>query len=515
MENEKSTEKSEQTLISYDFDVLLSHMLRYFRRLWVLFLAITVACGGFMYYRAVSAYRPMYRAEAVFSASVQYTNTTDIMSYNYYYDNAAAGMVESTFPYILQSDVMREKLLRELNTSNINGSISAKSVEGTNIFILSVTSRNPSDAYTILCAVMDVYPQVSTQVLGETQISISREPTLPTVPYNAVSWKQPTAIGVLAGILISGLILLMLSVLRRTVIRAEDVMKLVNLPCIARVPLTKRKRRASGHQGGLIAGQMSANSAFSESFRLLKLHLLRQLSPEDKVILFTSSVPAEGKSTIAVNTALALAKDGKKVLLIDGDLRGQSVKDALSIQKESTGLGGFLAGACESYTFLRYPDTSLYVFAGDERVQSPMKLLKSEKLPALFADLREMVDYIIVDTPPSNMMADASILGRYADKIVYVIRRDCATRAQIFDGIQTVAACGAGFAGFVFNHERLGGSKYGYGYGKYGYGSKYGYGNYGYGYRKYGYGGYGYGSYGYGYSEKESGAVPSGRKKKK
>lgn len=499
MEKEKNTEQSEQSIISYDLGILLGHMWRYFRRLWALFLAITVLCGGLMYYRAVSSYRAMYRAEAVFSVSVQYNSTTDIMSYSYYYDNAAAEMVESTFPYILQSDVMKEKLLRELNTSHINGTISASSVAETNIFILSVTSSNPSDAYTILRAVMDVYPQVSSAVLGETQFSISKEPTLPTEPYNQVSWKRPTAIGVAAGILISALILLLLSVVRRTIVRADDVMKLVNLQCLARVPRTKRKRRSGGQNSGLVTTQMSANSAFSEAFRLLKLHLLRTLEPEDKVILFTSSVPAEGKSTIAANTALALARDGKKVLLIDGDLRGQSIKEALNIQKESLGLGGFLSGASESYSFLRYPDSSLYLFAGDKNEENPLALLKNGKLEKMFESLRGMVDYIVVDTPPSNMMADAAILGRYADKVVYVIRRDCATRAQIYDGVQTMASAGADFAGFVFNHEQVGGNKYGYGYGKYGYGSKYGYGRYG----------YGYGHYGYGYGEKKADSAES------
>lgn len=506
MEKEKSTEQSEQSKISYDIGILLGHMWRYFRRLWALFLVITVLCGGFMYYRAVTSYRPMYRAEAVFSVSVQYRSTTDIMSYSYYYDNAAAELVESTFPYLVQSDVMKEKLLRELNTDYINGIISASSVAETNIFILSVTSANPSDAYTILRAVMDIYPQVSSLVLGETQISVSKEPTLPTEPYNELSWKRPVAIGVMAGVVISALILVLLSAVRRTVVRADDVMKLVNLQCLARIPLTRRKRRSKGQGGGLVTAQMSSNTAFSESFRLLKLHLLRALEPEDKVILFTSSVPAEGKSTIAANTALSLARDGKKVLLIDGDLRGQSIKETMNIRKESVGLGGFLSGTGESYTFLRYQDTSLYVFADDKNEANPMALLKNGKLQSMFESLRTMVDYIVVDTPPSNMMADAGILARYADKVVYVIRRDCATRAQIYDGVQAMASSGAEFAGFVFNYEYAGGNRYGYGYGKYGYGTKYGYGRYGYGY------GYGHYGYGYGYSEKKA---DSSRKKDK
>jgi receptor protein-tyrosine kinase len=97
-----------------------------------------------------------------------------------------------------------------------------------------------------------------------------------------------------------------------------------------------------------------------------------------------------------------------------------------------------------------------------------------------------MSDYILIDTPPSTMMSDASVLAARADKVIYVIRRDYASTAQILDGVQSLLGTGAKLCGFVFNRASSGhGTGYGYGYG---------YGHYGYGY------GYGYGKKGYSYS---------------
>ena len=119
------------------------------------------------------------------------------------------------------------------------------------------------------------------------------------------------------------------------------------------------------------------------------------------------ALSSEGKSSVSVNLALSLAREGKKVLLIDGDLRGPSDKALLGITKPSEGLGQCLSGSLDQVHFLRYEDTSLYVFAGSEPIHAPMNLLQYDKLEALMNTLRPMFDYIVLDTPPCAMMADA------------------------------------------------------------------------------------------------------------
>lgn len=150
--------------------------------------------------------------------------------------------------------------------------------------------------------------------------------------------------------------------------------------------------------------------------------------------MVTSSIPSEGKSSVSVNLALSLAREGKKVLLIDGDLRGPSDKALLGLTKPSDGLGQCLSGSLGQVHFLRYEDTSLYVFAGSEPIHTPMNLLQYDKLEALMNTLRPMFDYIVLDTPPCAMMADALALSRHVDRVIYVIREDFAATTQIFEG---------------------------------------------------------------------------------
>lgn len=467
MEHTTHTNNEEQAI---DLSVLLRRMLRALRRLWPVCLALIVLCAAVMGWRAHRTFRPMYRSEAVFSVSLSFIGGTDVSSYSQYYNKSAAQQVTDTFPYLLSSDRMQELLRQRLGTASINGSISASPIPDTSFFVLTVESPGTQDAYDILRAVIDVYPQVNRLVLGETQLVVNQEPSLPDAPYNSDPWVRSAVKGAFLGLVLDLAVLIIAAALRRTVSSTGDVKRLVSLPCLASIPRTAPKRRKSGPQQGLLITHMQTDSAFCEAYRLLRLKLLRQLKPQDKIIMITSSIPSEGKSSVSVNLALSLAREGKKVLLIDGDLRGPSDKALLGLTKPSDGLGQCLSGSLGQVHFLRYEDTSLYVFAGSEPIHTPMNLLQYDKLEALMNTLRPMFDYIVLDTPPCAMMADALALSRHVDRVIYVIREDFAATTQIFEGVQALAGADSRMVGFVFNcATNVRGSASGYGYG-YGYG---------------------------------------------
>ena len=477
-------EKNQEQQNTIDLGVLWHNLVPYLRRFWWLLLLLALLGGGLMFLRVWRSYTPMYRSEAVFSVSVSTSNNSDILSYSYYYDNAAANQAVSTFPYLLNSDVMRELICQKLGTGYINGNISASSVPSTNFFVLSVTSQDPNSAYDIAMAVMEIYPQIAQQVIGDIQLVVSQEPSVPGAPYNAFSWKSSAVKGALLAVLAGLAVLVLLASTRHTVLSSSDVKRMVNLPCLAHIPSVSVKQRKRSKAAGLLITRQEPDSAFSESFRLLRLKLLRALDADDKVIMFTSSVPSEGKSSIAANTALSLAKEGKQVLLIDGDLRSPSIKELLGFSSPSEGLGEYLADKSrkDGVDCLRFGSTSLVVLAGTKSVSNPAALLRSKKLAATLERARGIFDYIIIDTPPC-IMADASVFAALSDKVVYVIRQDYAMSSQIFDCIQSFSDNGARICGFVLNCSSRSGSAGGQGYGYgYGYGGKYGskYGGYGY-----------------------------------
>ncbi len=469
-----------------DIVQLLKRLWKAFKRRWYIVIILTAALGALMYYQSIRSYSPRYKSEAVFSVSVSYSGNTDFNSYSYYYDSAAAELAASSFPYILESDIMREKLLQELGTDYVNGSISATSIAETNFFILNVTSSNPNDAYTILSKVLEIYPQISTLVLGETQFSITKEATIPTAPYNAPSWKKQTVAGAGMGLVLSLGLLLIHALTNRTVIQEEDLKNSTNLPCLCSIPEVKKKRKSNS---GLLLLNQSPDSSYAEAFRLLRLKLKREMNSSDsKVIMVTSSMPAEGKSSISSNLALSLAQDGKNVILVDGDLRAANIKSIFNVMEDTVGLGDILQKSVKQVTLYQVPNTTVYLLAGKPVDTEPHKLLKYSRVKSILQTLSASFDYIVIDTPPMGMISDAAAYAPHADLAVYVIREDYVSANQVSEGLQALTDNGVKVLGYVFNCSTAESSstslKYGYGYGKYGYGKKYGYGyKSGYGYR--------------------------------
>lgn len=461
--------KNNEELAKLDLTVWLRRIVRGLRQWWFLALILAVAAGVWSYFGNTQTYHPMYKTEAILSISV-----SDGTGSSQYYNTEAARVAAKTFPHVLQSEVMRERMREQLDGSP-QGSIQTSLVTDTNLLTLTVTGSSPEIVYNTIQAVIIVYPQVSQMVIGDTQLTVVREPELPTEPYNTVFPQRIMWNSVLQGAVLGLVIAAVLGLLRTSVMTSEDVKKAVNLTCLTKVPRVAVKRRKSGKTTGLLISNPGVDPGFSEAFRLLRLRLQREMTgPSDKVILFTSSMPSEGKSSVAANTALSFAREGKRVLLVDADLRNPSVKAVLNLKGKSVGLGECLTNSSKEIKFHRYGDTNLFLFAGDHAIKDPTSLLQYNKLSNLFQALRPMFDYIIVDTPPSCMMADATVLCRHADKVVYVVREDWVSKNQIREGVQALSNSGARITGFVLNSvTQTANAQYGYGYG---YGSKYGYG---------------------------------------
>ena len=220
-----------------DLSVLLRRMGRALTRLWPVCLALIVLCAALMGWRAHRTFRPMYRSEAVFSVNLSFVGGTDLSGYSQYYNKSAAQQVADTFPYLLTSDRMQELLLQRLGVTYLNGVIS-------------------------FCAVIDVYPQVNRLVLGETQLVVNQEPSLPDTPYNADPWVRSAVKGAALGVVLALAVLIVAAALRRTVSSTGDVKRLVSLTALASIPRTAPKRRKNSPQQGLLITRMQTDSAF-------------------------------------------------------------------------------------------------------------------------------------------------------------------------------------------------------------------------------------------------------------
>ena len=140
---------------------LLAEFGRALRRLFWLPVILTLALGCFSGLRSWRSYRPMYASEVTFTIQIADTTLTDISGTTSYYSKATAEQLSKTFPYIIQSDLMRSLLRREMGVDWINGSITARTVSNTSLFTLRVTSSSAQDAYDILNSVIKVSPRVA------------------------------------------------------------------------------------------------------------------------------------------------------------------------------------------------------------------------------------------------------------------------------------------------------------------------------------------------------------------
>ena len=444
---------------------------RSFRRLGWLIVVLSVILGAATYLHRKLTYVPQYRCAVTLSVGINNAGN----EYDFYADGKSTEQVVAIFPYILQSETMQD-LLYQLTGGNPGGSLRAESIADTNVFELSATGSNPQKTYDLVQAAITAFPQACLSVIGNTQLRIITPAQIPASPINPFSAAASALPGAFIGLVAALALILLHSLIYTTVCSADDVKKISSLSCLSKVPRVAQKARSSKRAVRLLVNREWTDQGFREAFHLLRVRLLRKLDDRDRVILFTSSIPSEGKSSIAANTAISLTKDGYRVLLVDGDLRNPSIKPLLGIQQESMGLGDYLSGEVTNIKFYRYEETSLYIFAGDKAIANPSPLLQHGKLKGVFKSLRPMFDYIIVDTPPCCTMGDAAALSRHADKVVYVIREDYATARQIRAGIQDLSAADARICGFVLNMTTHHGSK-GSGYGScYGYGYGYGYG---------------------------------------
>jgi capsular exopolysaccharide synthesis family protein len=181
------------------------------------------------------------------------------------------------------------------------------------------------------------------------------------------------------------------------------------------------------------------DSLAAEKFRFLgvRLRQLRQSRPLKK-ILITSSIPQEGKSTVAANLACTLARrKQQKTLLLEGDLRRPTLAERFGLGR-IPGLCEWLSGQTEGINLYRLESLGLWVLPAGAAPQNPLELMQSGKLAPLMTQLETWFDWIVIDSPPVLPLADASMWSRLADGILLVTRKGTTEKRQLQRGLEAI-----------------------------------------------------------------------------
>lgn len=198
-----------------------------------------------------------------------------------------------------------------------------------------------------------------------------------------------------------------------------------------------------------------------------------------KMIAFTSPNAHEGKSTISFYLACSLIKLNKKVLFLDCDIRNSNIKKNFHIRQNTVGLSEYLCGQISINDIIyQVKDSGLHMIFSGKAAPNPSELLSNELFLTLLDVLKENYEYVIVDTPPLNIVVDALIVSRKCDSTIIVVEAGETNRKDAINAQKRLEEAGVRIMGIVMNKSQYTGNSYG----KYGYGSRrYGqYGKYGY-----------------------------------
>lgn len=249
--------------------------------------------------------------------------------------------------------------------------------------------------------------------------------------------------GVLLGSILAVATALVLESTDKSIKTVDDAKKVFGFTLLGVIPTLKKSEKISPRNGDLerstpeLVVRESPRSPLSEAYQMLQANLKFLNSDKElKAIVVTSSVPKEGKSTVSANLALAMAQMGRKVLLMDADMR-RPLQHKIWDLPNHLGLSNIIVGQTEPRNAIKKITANLHVLTSGVIPPNPMALLDSQRMASLIKVFCANYDYVVVDTPSVNVAADAAILGKMTDGVLLVVRpgvvdTNCAARAKEF-----------------------------------------------------------------------------------
>ncbi len=444
----------------------LSKLARYiFRWIWLIILCGAVGFAG-MYYYAVHFTTDTYSASGtlyVFNGNpnlvnYQYTNTTDLES---------AVQLLDTYMVVVKSKKVMDAVAERLNadypgitTERISNTLSMGSISKTGVLQVISTTENAKLSADICNAVLDVAPQEIIRVVGAGSIEVidyAEEPLLPD-PRNPV---QKGLLGAMAGIVLACGYLALSFIMNHKIRDEEDITDNYTPPVLSSIQRLKMKKEDPMAFMLTDASPMEVREGYAK----LRMNIAFIMSgKEKKTLVVTSAVSGEGKSTIATNLAISCAKGGKKVLLIDGDLRRSCQSAIFGYRSNKAGLSEVLIGKCSwKEAVVSGGDGKPSILFAGYLPPNPSELLGSRAMAELLSELETEYDLILLDVPPINIVSDPLVVSESVEGCLFVVRQDYSDHREVRKALIAAEMMGMNVVGFVLYGEKLnqGGSYYG------------------------------------------------------
>lgn len=375
-----------------------------------------------------------------------------------------------TYVSILDTPAVLDPLRKELGLEPGHPIRVSAQTSGTTS-ILNITAR-ASDGEEAAAVANEVGPQLG-KVAGEfsTLLKSSGQKVVSTPIQPASAPSRPVSpdpvrnigLGLLAG-LVLGLGLAFIRHALDTKVRGEeDIRAHSDAPMLAGLPLESR-----GTKRGLISVEDDPHGRHAEAVRRLRTNLMFvDVTTGRHSFVVTSAVPGEGKTTTAVNLALAMADSGRRTLLVDADLRNPSVAKTLGMEG-SVGLTTVLLGDADVHDVIQtWGSAGMDVLPAGQIPPNPSELLGSAPMEALITRLVQEYDFVLIDSPPVVPVIDAVVIERLTGGLLMVVGVDRTKKKDLTAALKQLNTVGAHVSGFARNFVVSKSSDYRYGYHSY------------------------------------------------
>ncbi|WP_197375544.1 polysaccharide biosynthesis tyrosine autokinase [Mycolicibacterium baixiangningiae] len=436
---------------------------------WITIVAATVA-GLLAAIALTMLTTPLYQASTrLFVSATSGASLSDI-----YQGNRLSQERVVSYTQLLMGETLAQRTIDKLGLDTSAGALSsnvkATAKPDTVLIDVAVVDESPVRARDIANALSDEFVAMvreletpedgsnpDSRVVVEQRASI---PLKPVVPHTTRNLAGGVALGLIFGV---GIVVLR-DVLDNTIKDSAVLEEITGVGVVGSVPLDKERRKQPA-----ISFEQD-NSVIAEAFRKMRTNLqFLAVDNPPRVIVVTSSVPSEGKSTTAINIALALAEADHSVVIVDGDMRRPTLHKTLDVIG-AVGFSTVLSGRAsleESLQKTRFP--KLTVLTSGAIPPNPSELLGSLAARKLLAELRSKFDYVIVDSTPLLAVTDAAILAVAADGVLMMARFGHTTRDQTAHAVSALRSVGAPLLGAVFTMmPAKGTASYNYNYAYYG-----------------------------------------------
>ncbi|KRF05097.1 chromosome partitioning protein [Arthrobacter sp. Soil782] len=429
----------------------LKDYLRVLRRNWILITACTVF--GVLTAGVLSlSVAPTYTAQTRLFAALQTSGSVAELQQGNSFTQARIESYAETAetPLVLQPVI--DSLGLEVTPAELAENIEASSDVNTVLLTIAASHPSPVQAAAIAQAVADSLVEriedletTAEDGASPVKLSVVTPAIAPTAP-SAPNTRLNLALGLVVGLII-GLTAALLRTTLDTRLRGEaDLRRITDSPVLGGIAFDSDATKKP------LLTQAPAQSPRTEAFRQIRTNLqFSHVSHASKTVLVTSSLPGEGKSTTAINLAIAMAQSGQSVVLIDADLRRPRVDEYLGLERNA-GLTTALVGRADVRDLLQpWGEHELYVLTSGQIPPNPSELLGSKTMKKLIAGLEDTFDAVIIDAPPLLPVTDAAVLAQQVGGVVMVIGSSKVKLPDVQKSLASLEMVDADVLGVVLN----------------------------------------------------------------